>query len=144
MQNFGTMSVFQQWEVFVKSAKNKVELDIAVEAQYIAEESLPEQKQYVFAYTITITNKGLEPTTVLRRHWFITNSDGKIYEIEGEGVLDQQPDIYPGESFSYTSGTVLDTPAGTMKRSYQVLDEHGKKSEVTIPAFTLAVPKKLH
>lgn len=122
----------------------RTSLEISVETHYIAEESSPDQKQYVFAYTITITNNGVEPATLLRRHWYITNSEGKIYEIEGEGVVGEQPDIDPGESFSYTSGTVLDTPVGTMNGSYEMLSEGGNCLEVNIPTFTLAVPNKLH
>ena len=124
--------------------KEKYNIDVVIETAYIDEQSSPVLHHFVFSYTISITNTGELPTKLLRRHWFITNSEGKVFEVEGEGVIGDQPKIAPGETYSYTSGTVLDTPVGTMQGSYQMIAEDGSQLEVTIPAFTLAQPKHLH
>ena len=93
--------------------KNK----ILVEATpyFIAEQSVPDKDRYVFAYTITITNVGLVPAQLLDRHWLITDSNGKIQEVRGDGVIGEQPYLRPGEIFRYTSGAILETPVGTMQ-----------------------------
>ena len=124
--------------------KKKYNVDITVETAYIDTQSSPILHQYVFSYTISITNTGTIPTKLLRRHWLVTNSEGKIFEVEGEGVVGEQPKIKPGETYQYTSGTVLDTPVGTMEGAYQMIAEDGSQLEVTIPPFMLAMPKQLH
>ena len=119
-------------------------IDIEVETHYIDEQSLPEEDRYVFAYTITIRNNGALPAKLLNRHWVITDGDGKTQEVRGEGVVGEQPHIGPGDYFRYTSGTVLDTPVGTMQGSYQMLADDGKEFEAIIPVFTLSQPHTLH
>lgn len=119
-------------------------IEIKVKTQYLSAQSAPEQNQYVFAYTITIANHGETPVQLLNREWRITDADHKITRVAGEGVVGQQPQIAPGESFSYTSGTVLATPIGSMQGSYGMIDAQGENFQVTIPSFRLAIPNILH
>jgi ApaG protein len=120
------------------------QVDIEVETHYIEEQSLPEEDRYVFAYTITIRNNGEQPAKLLNRHWVITDGDGNTQEVRGEGVVGEQPHIDPGDSFRYTSGTVLETPVGTMEGSYHMLADDGTEFEAMIPVFTLSLPHTLH
>lgn len=117
---------------------------VDVQTTYIAEQSDPEQNRFVFAYTITISNEGQLPAKLLARHWIITNADGKVEEVEGEGVVGEQPYLSPGETFQYTSGTVLETPVGSMHGTYQMLADDGVEFKAEIPVFTLSVPNTLH
>ena len=119
-------------------------IDVEVETQYIEEQSLPDEDRYVFAYTITIRNNGTLPAKLINRHWVITDGDGKTQEVRGEGVVGEQPHIGPGDYFRYTSGTVLDTPVGTMQGSYQMIADDGREFEAIIPVFTLSLPHTLH
>ncbi len=119
-------------------------INIEVETQYVAEESHPADAQYVFAYTITIRNNGDTAAKLLTRHWVITDGHGKTEEVHGEGVVGEQPHIAPGDYFRYTSGTVLDTPVGTMEGSYQMVSDQGEHFDALIPLFTLSQPNSLH
>lgn len=120
------------------------QIGIDVETHYIEEQSSPTEDRYVFAYTITIRNNGEQPAKLLARHWVITDGDGNTQEVRGEGVVGEQPHIGPGDYFRYTSGTVLDTPVGTMQGSYQMLADDGTEFEAPIPVFTLSLPHTLH
>ena len=122
--------------------KNK----IVVEAQphFLANQSIPHENRYVFAYTITITNAGEIPAKLLSRHWLITDSNGKIQEVRGEGVIGEQPYLKPGESFRYTSGAVIETPVGTMQGAYTLRSDEGDSFNADIPKFTLSIPRTLH
>lgn len=117
---------------------------VEVETAYIEEQSDPEQSRYVFSYTITIRNQGSVPAKLLTRHWIITDAEGKVQEVEGEGVVGEQPHLKPGDGFRYTSGTVLETPVGSMHGTYQMIADDGVEFEAEIPAFTLAMPRTLH
>jgi ApaG protein len=117
---------------------------VEVETAYIEEQSDPETNRYVFSYTITIRNQGTVAAKLLTRHWIITDADGKVQEVEGEGVVGEQPHLKPGDGFRYTSGTVLDTPVGSMQGTYHMLADDGVEFEAEIPAFTLAIPRTLH
>lgn len=119
-------------------------ISIDVKTHYLAAQSDPEQGQYVFAYTITITNQGEQSVQLLNRAWRITDADHKITRVAGDGVVGEQPHIAPGESYSYTSGTVLATPIGTMEGHYGMISADGSKFEAKIPSFRLAVPNILH
>ncbi len=98
----------------------------------------------MFAYTITITNEGSIPAKLLQRHWLITDSNGKVQEVRGEGVIGEQPYLKPGEMFRYTSGAVLETPVGTMQGKYTMLSDDGDNFNAQIPPFTLSIPRTLH
>jgi len=122
--------------------KNK----IVVEAtpHFIPAQSVPEKNRYVFAYTITITNAGAVPAKLLSRHWLITDSNGKIQEVRGDGVVGEQPYLKPGEAFRYTSGAMLETPVGTMQGNYTMRSDDGDNFSAAIPQFTLSIPRTLH
>jgi ApaG protein len=121
---------------------NNIEVD--VETAYLEEQSSPGMNRYVFSYTITIRNEGNNPAKLLTRHWIINDANGNVQEVHGEGVVGEQPYLKPGESFQYTSGTVIETPVGSMEGSYQMLSEDGTPFNADIPAFTLSLPNKLH
>ncbi len=120
------------------------EIKIRVNTAYIDEQSDAGQNRYVFAYTITIQNEGRTPAKLLTRHWVITDSNGKVQEVRGEGVVGEQPHLKPGEGFQYTSGTMLETPVGTMHGSYQMITDDGIEFDAPIDTFTLSVPRVLH
>lgn len=119
-------------------------IDIQVKTHYLAEKSNPLEEQYVFAYTITIRNMGTESAKLLKRHWIITDAEGHVEEVKGDGVIGSQPDLKPGETFEYTSGAILSTPVGSMEGSYLMLAEDGTHFNAEIPAFSLAIPNILH
>lgn len=125
-----------------EDAMNKI--DVEVQPAYIAEQSDPEQKHFVFSYTVTIRNNGTEAARLLTRHWIITDGDGQIQEVKGDGVIGEQPYLQPGEGFQYTSGTFMNTPFGTMQGSYQMITDDGETFDATIPTFRLTVPNTLH
>ena len=119
-------------------------IDIAVETTYIAHQSVPEQDRYVFAYTITIENAGATAAQLISRHWIITDAAEHIQEVRGEGVVGEQPNLAPGESFTYTSAAMIETPVGTMHGSYQMIANDGTEFEAPIPVFRLSIPNALH
>lgn len=122
--------------------ENNIQVD--VETRYIEDQSNPEQNYYVFAYTITIQNKGAQAAQLLTRHWVITDSNHKVQEVRGDGVVGEQPILKPGEQFVYTSGTMLETSVGTMKGSYQMKADDGSQFDATIDEFVLSTPRVLH
>ncbi len=126
----------------VYSLQNNIKVD--VETRYIEEQSNPEQNYFVFAYTITIQNQGRQTAQLLTRHWIITDSNHKVQEVKGDGVVGEQPILKPGEQFVYTSGTMLETSVGTMKGSYQMESGDGSKFDATIEEFVLSTPRILH
>ncbi|MBT3204994.1 MAG: Co2+/Mg2+ efflux protein ApaG [Gammaproteobacteria bacterium] len=121
---------------------NNIQIDVVT--QYIEDQSRPEQDYFVFAYTITILNRGDEPVKLLNRHWIITDSNQKIQEVRGEGVVGEQPYLKPGEQFAYTSGSVLETSVGTMQGSYELRTDDGSTFDAPINAFVLSTPRVLH
>lgn len=120
------------------------DIQVNVESTYIEAQSAPDQDRFVFAYTVTIHNAGEVPAKLLSRHWLITDSNGKIHEVQGDGVVGEQPHLQPGESFQYTSGTMIETSVGSMRGSYQMIADDGVEFDAEIPAFTLSVPRVLH
>jgi ApaG protein len=122
--------------------KNK----IIVEATpfFIEAQSSPDENRYVFAYTITITNAGEIPAKLLQRHWLITDSDGNIQEVRGDGVIGENPYLKPGESFRYTSGAMIATPVGVMQGDYTMHSDDGDNFRADVPPFTLSIPRTLH
>lgn len=119
-------------------------IDIEVLPAFIAEQSDPATNHYVFSYTVTIRNNGSTPAKLLTRHWIITDGDGAVQEVNGDGVIGEHPHLNPGEGFQYTSGTFMNTPFGTMHGSYQMLSDSGEKFDAEIPTFRLTVPNALH
>jgi ApaG protein len=119
-------------------------LEISVATQFLDDQSDPEGERYVFAYTIRIRNLGRLPAQLLDRHWLITDGNGKVEEVRGEGVVGEQPRLEPGEAFTYTSGAVLETAVGSMHGSYHMSGDDGTEFDAPIPPFTLSVPRTLH
>lgn len=122
----------------------KYRIEIIPIPQFLPEQSAPEEKRYVFAYTITIRNLGTIAAQLVSRHWIITDADNQVQEVRGLGVVGKQPLLQPGESFEYTSGSSLTTAVGTMKGSYQMAAEDGTHFDAEIPEFVLAMPRALH
>ncbi len=123
---------------------NRHQIQVSVKTTFLPAQSAPDQNRYVFAYTITITNSGEIPAKLITRHWVITDANNRIQEVRGDGVVGEQPYIAPGMSFEYTSGTVLETPVGVMKGTYQMVADDGTSFDAEIPAFTLSTPRTLH
>ncbi len=124
--------------------KDQYNIDVDVQTHYLEEQSDEENDRYAFAYTITITNQGGIAAQLLSRHWVITDSNQKVQEVHGEGVVGEQPFLRPGEAFRYTSGTLIDTPIGTMRGNYQMVAEDGTEFDAEIAEFMLAAPRVLH
>ena len=116
------------------------EIGIKVDTVYVDEQSRPDDDRYVFAYTITIRNNGDHAATLRSRHWIITDANGKVQEVHGDGVVGEQPFLKPGEEFRYSSGAVLETPVGAMQGMYTMEAEDGGNFDAPIAPFTLAVP----
>ena len=119
-------------------------LEIQIAARFLEEESAPEREHYVFAYTLRIRNLGRLPAQLMHRHWIITDGNGKVEEVHGDGVVGQQPRLEPGEEFEYTSGAVLETAVGSMQGKYDRVGDDGTRFDAPIPPFTLAAPRTLH
>ena len=119
-------------------------VEVSVSPEYLPEQSEPDAAQYLFAYHITMTNVGSVAVQLVSRRWLITDANEQVEEVLGEGVVGQQPWVSPGDSFEYGSFCILDTSAGTMQGSYQMLAEDGTTFEADIPEFMLAVPGVLN
>jgi ApaG protein len=117
---------------------------IEVQSRYVEKESDPAADRYVFAYTITIRNEGDAAGQLLNRHWWVTDGQGDVQEVQGPGVVGQQPRIPPGESFRYTSAALISTPVGAMHGCYEFCRDGGELFDVTIPAFSLCIPSLVH
>ena len=120
------------------------DIRIQVATSYIDEQSEPDSDRYVFAYTITISNSGAVAAQLISRHWIITDANGKVQEVNGDGVVGEQPYLKPGEEFRYSSGAVLETPVGAMQGLYRMETDGGVNFDAPIAPFTLAVPGLLH
>ena len=119
-------------------------IKVHVESEYAPDRSRPSQNQWFFLYTITITNEGHETARLMTRHWIITDGTGHVEEVEGDGVVGEQPVLAPGESFTYTSGCDLDTPFGKMEGTYQMVTARGERFDVRIAPFPLSEPYTVH
>jgi ApaG protein len=124
--------------------KTNCDIKIQVATDYIDDQSEPDTNQYVFAYTIKILNRGNVAAQLISRHWVITDANGKIQEVDGDGVVGEQPHLNPGEEFCYSSGAVLQTPVGSMHGIYRMVADGGVSFDAPIAPFTLAVPKILN
>jgi len=116
---------------------------ISAQIQYQPDQSSPEEQRYVFAYTITIENRGTRSARLLDRYWLITDANGRVQEVRGQGVVGEQPHLRPGEAFRYTSGAVLSTPLGSMRGYYGMIGDDGTRFEASIPVFSL-ISTRLH
>lgn len=117
---------------------------VQVQSMYVETQSQPDEQRYVFAYNITVRNLGRHQVQLVSRYWLITNANGQETEVQGEGVVGEQPIIAPGSEFQYTSGAVLETPLGTMQGHYEMLDHQGQGFRIAVPVFRLAIPTLIH
>lgn len=117
---------------------------VRVVTHFVEEQSEPDNQRYVFSYTITIENLGEEQAQLLRRKWLVTDANGKKLVIEGEGVVGEQPVIKAGDEYTYTSGTVLETPVGVMQGFYTMVDADDNEFDIEVSPFRLAIPNILH
>ena len=115
-------------------------INIAVKTRYLEDQSDPDAERFVFAYTIRIRNDGPSKSQLRRRHWVITDSNGKVQEVRGDGVVGEQPDLAPGAEFENSSGAIIETPVGTMQGAYEMQDDEGEPFDAPIAPFTLAIP----
>lgn len=120
------------------------QIEIKVNTEFLEDQSDINEQRFVFAYTIQIINHCNAPMQLMSRHWIITDGNEKVQEVQGDGVVGEQPVIVPNESFTYTSGVALDTEFGTMEGSYEMKDPDGNALNVTIPLFVLLPPSALH
>jgi ApaG protein len=126
------------------SNKKPYDITISVDTRFLDDQSAPADNRYAFAYTVTIANHGTVGARLMSRHWIITDANGKVHEVRGEGVIGEQPWVQPGRDFEYTSGAVLETALGTMHGSYQMVADDGTQFDALIPAFVLTTPRTLH
>ena len=117
---------------------------VDVVTNYVEDQSSPVESRFVFSYTITIRNEGPKPARLLTRHWVITDANGKVQEVTGEGVVGEQPHLQPGQGFRYSSGAILETPVGSMQGEYHMVADDGERFAAPIAPFRLAVPGVLH
>jgi ApaG protein len=123
---------------------SQYQFSVSSQTRYLPEQSNPERRQYAFAYTLTIRNTGQVPAQLIARHWIITDSDNRVQEVKGLGVVGHQPLLKPGEQFEYTSWAVIETPVGTMRGAYFCVAEDGERFEAPVPEFALQMPRTLH
>jgi ApaG protein len=121
---------------------HRIRVDVAT--SYVEDQSNPTEGRFVFAYTITIRNEGQVAARLMTRHWIITDANGKVQEVQGEGVVGEQPYLKPGQGFRYSSGAILETPVGVMQGSYRMVADGGEVFDAPIAPFTLAMPGMLH
>tara|TARA_A100000164_G_scaffold300406_1_gene275279 strand:- start:30 stop:407 length:378 start_codon:yes stop_codon:yes gene_type:complete len=124
--------------------ENLYKVDVEVKTEYVEYQSIPSENRYVFSYTVTIKNSGKIPAKLISRHWIISDANGKVDEVKGLGVIGEQPRLLSNQSFEYTSGTILNTPVGTMHGQYKMVADNGYEFDTEIPLFSLNMPKILN
>ncbi len=122
----------------------RYEFTISVESAFVADQTEGEVHRYVFSYTVTIINTGTVAAQLISRHWVISEAGEAVQEVRGLGVVGAQPLLQPSEQFQYTSGTVLNSPDGTMHGTYYITAEDGTQFEAVIAPFNLSMPRVLH
>ena len=127
-----------------KTPTSEFQVSISVQTELIEERSFVEDNKYFFSYTVTIKNQGAKSVQLISRHWIINNAHNDRFEVKGEGVVGKQPIIKPGEIFTYSSGTEIDTPIGSILGSYQMVTENGIEFDAEIPEQKLNMPRTLH
>ena len=122
----------------------RYEVTVTVETEFIPDQSDLAKNRYAFAYHVKIINTGNVPAQLISRHWIITDANNHVQEVKGLGVVGAQPLLKPNQQYEYTSGTLLATPIGSMRGTYQIVAEDGTMFDAIIESFTLAVPKMLN
>ncbi len=123
--------------IYQRKTKNVI---VRVEPEFLDEQSSPADDRFIWAYTVEIENKSSEDLQIVERYWQITDRNGQMQEVHGEGVVGEKPKLKPGETFRYTSGAPLSAPSGVMLGSYQMETGTGDKFDVEIPPFSLDSP----
>ena len=121
-------------------SKTTNNINVSVKSYYLEDQSEPDEQLYVWAYQVTINNRGQQTVQLKKRYWKITDSNGANKEVRGAGVIGEQPILRPGEKFEYTSGTPLSTPSGFMEGYYEMETKDGNKFDASIPLFSLDSP----
>jgi len=127
-----------------KKPTRQYQVSISVLAEFVEERSNVKENQYFFSYTVSVENQGLQSLQLISRHWIIKNAHNERFEVKGEGVVGEQPIIKPGDMFTYTSGTEIDTPIGSMLGLYNMITEEGGEFEANVSEFELIMPRTLH
>jgi ApaG protein len=117
---------------------------VEVLSRHSSENSRPMQGEWIFEYTVRITNQGSEPVQLISRHWIITDGLDHTEEVKGPGVVGKQPVLAPGESFKYSSWCPLKTPTGMMHGAYQMISAAGKQFDIAIAPFALKARYTVH
>ena len=125
-----------------EAVTNHIRVEVA--SRYSAERSQPFESEWLFTYTVRVTNEGVDTVQLLSRHWIITDATGHTEEVKGPGVVGEQPVLAPGESFEYTSFCPLKTSTGVMRGTYQMVTEEGERFDVEIAPFALHEPYTVH
>ncbi len=120
------------------------QIAVQVITEYLESRSSPERHQFAFAYHVTLVNQGLKTAKLVTRHWIIIDANQQKKEVRGAGVVGKSPLLKSGESFSYSSGVILETPVGTMQGSYQMVDDQGQTFDAQIAPFLLSVKNAVH
>ena len=121
-------------------SKTTNNINVSVKSYYLEDQSEPDEQLYVWAYQVTINNRGQQTVQLKKRYWKITDSNGANKEVRGAGVIGEQPILRPGEKFEYTSGTPLSTPSGFMEGYYEMETKDGNRFDASIPLFSLDSP----
>jgi len=121
-------------------SKTTNNINVSVKSYYLEDQSEPDEQLYVWAYQVTINNRGQQTVQLKKRYWKITDSNGVNKEVRGAGVIGEQPILRPGEKFEYTSGTPLSTPSGFMEGYYEMETKDGNRFDASIPLFSLDSP----
>ena len=116
------------------------DIEVSVEPFFIPERSQPDENRYFWAYRVTIANQSERLVKLISRYWRIVDDTGRVEEVRGAGVVGEQPELEPGDSYQYTSGCPLATPSGIMQGRYTMTDRNGRRFDVDIPAFSLDLP----
>jgi ApaG protein len=136
-RQFGTLFIYMS-----QAVTNGIQ--VLVQSEYLPDRSSPSAGRYAFAYTVTITNQGSETAQLKSRHWIITDGEGSVQEVRGDGVVGEQPVLTPGDAFEYTSWCVIATATGSMRGTYQMRTSEGTSFDAEIAAFRLAMPYSLN
>ena len=139
----GSLSIVHHDDMFTSEATTRG-VRVAVVSEFAPARSRPQERQWFFLYTITITNEGPEPVKLLSRHWVITDGTGQTEEVRGPGVVGEQPTLAPSESFTYTSGCPLTTSFGKMEGTYEMVTSTGEHFDAKVAPFTLSEPYTVH
>ncbi|MBI5165387.1 MAG: Co2+/Mg2+ efflux protein ApaG [Magnetospirillum sp.] len=123
--------------MYVKTTRD---ITVSVQPTFLDDQSSPEEGHFVWAYQVRIENRSPQTVKLRARHWTITDARGNVQEVQGAGVVGEQPVLGPGQSFEYTSGAPLPTPSGIMVGAYQMESDSGERFDIAIPAFSLDSP----